>query len=190
MALAHIDESRLETDTAYRFGYVAEFIGFGQDDIDAIHAAAPKLAPLVPALVDTVYEQLFAYDATKRHFVPRQSGYDGPAPDGIDSLTLKHPMIAFRKQHLGRYLTRLVTGAYDKAMAEYLDRVGKIHTPEAGSPNLDVPLVQMNALMGFAATALTITILSLGLDRAAESRTLVAFGKLLWIQNDLITRHY
>lgn len=190
MTIAHVDEPRLENDTAYRFGYLAEFIGFGKDDIDAIHTAAPHLGPLVPALVDAVYDKLFSYDATKRHFVPRHSGYDGPVPDGLAALTLEHPMIAFRKQHLGRYLTRLVTGEYDGAMVGYLDRVGKIHTPAAGSPALDVPLVQMNALLGFVATALTQTILSFGLDRQAESRLLLAFGKLFWIQNDLIARHY
>ena len=190
MTIAHIDETRLETDNGYRFGYLADFIGFGKDDIDAIHSAAPHLGPLVPALVDAVYDKLFSYDATKRHFVPRQSGYDGPIPEGLDALTLDHPMIAFRKQHLGRYLTRLVTGEYDSAMVNYLDMVGKIHTPEAGSAELDVPLVQMNALLGFVATAVTQTILSFGLDRQAESRLLLAFGKLLWIQNDLITRHY
>lgn len=190
MPIARIDEVRLETDTAYRFRYLCEFIGFGHDDIDAIHAAAAHLAPLVPTLVDAVYDKLFSYDSTKRHFVPRQSGYDGPVPDGLDALAVDHPMIAFRKQHLGRYLTRLVTGNYDDAMVQYLDMVGKIHTPEAGSAELDVPLIQMNALMGFVATAVSRTLLSLGMDRQTESRTLLAFEKLLWIQNDLISRHY
>ena len=190
MTIAHIDEPRLETDTGYRFGYLADFIGFGPADIDAIHAAAPLLGPIVPALVDAVYEKLFAYDATKRHFVPRQSGYEGPTPSSLDSLTLDHPMIAFRKQHLGRYLARLVSGEYDTKMVEYLDLVGKIHTPAAGNPELDVPLVQMHALLGFANAAVTQTILSFGLDRATEARLLLAFGKLLWIQSDLIARHY
>lgn len=190
MAITHVDEPRLEHDTAYRFGYLCEFIGFGEADVDAIHASAPLLAPLVPSLVDAVYDKLFAYDATKRHFVPRQSGYEGPLPEGIDALSLDHPMIVFRKRHLGRYVARLVTDPYDATLANYLDMVGKIHTPAAGSSELDVPLVQMNVLMGFVATALTTTILSLGLDRETESRTLLAFGKLLWIQNDLIARHY
>ena len=48
----------------------------------------------------------------------------------------------------------------------------------------------MNALMGFVADALTATILGLGLDRETEVATLRAFGKLLWVQNDLINRHY
>ncbi len=63
-------------------------------------------------------------------------------------------MIQFRKQHLARYLEALVTRPYDEKMVQYLDLVGKIHTPKAGSPALNVPLVQMNALMGFVSTAI------------------------------------
>jgi hypothetical protein len=44
--------------------------------------------------------------------------------------------------------------------------------------------------MGFVADALTATIFGLGLDRATEVRTVRAFNKLLWLQNDLINRHY
>lgn len=185
-----IDEPRLESDTDYRFEYVAEFIGFGADDVAAIHGAAEAVAPLVPAIVDAVYDKLFQYDATKRHFVPKQAYYEGEVPADIESLTLDHPMIAFRKEHLGRYLASLVTKPYDGKMATYLDMVGKIHTTKAGSESINVPLVQMNALMGFVSDALTNIILTLGLDRETEVATVRAFGKLLWIQNDLITRHY
>jgi hypothetical protein len=188
--MKRIDESRLEEDTFYRVTYLSEFMGFGPDDVSAIHGAAPHLAPLVPGLVDAVYDKLFSYDATKRHFVPRQSGYTGSVPESIDSLTPDHEMIEFRKAHLGRYLVALVTRQYDEKMIGYLDMVGKIHTPKAGSPELDVPLVQMNALLGFVSDALLNVILGLGLDRPTEIRTVRAFNKLLWLQNDLITRHY
>ena len=55
-------------------------------------------------------------------------------------------------------------------MVAYLDMVGKMHTPKAGSKDLNVPLVQMNALLGFVADALTATVLGLGLDRATPRR--------------------
>lgn len=188
--MKQIDEPRLESDLGYRFGYVSEFIGLNEKDIAAIHGAAGALAPLVPGLVDAVYDKLFTYDATKRHFVPKQSGYEGEVPESMEALEMDHEMIQFRKQHLGRYLEALVTRTYDAKMVEYLDIVGKIHTPKAGSTELDVPLVQMNALLGFVADALTMTIFDLGLDRETEVATMRAFGKLLWIQNDLINRHY
>ena len=156
----------------------------------AIHGATTHLGPLVPGLVDAVYDKLFEYSSTKRHFVPRQSGYEGETPDDIETLTVDHEMIEFRKQHLRRYLTRLVTEPYDASMLRYLDAVGKMHTPKAGSAELDVPLVQMNSLMGFVSDALLATILGLGLDANTQARTVLAFNKLLWLQNDLISRHY
>ena len=188
--MMHVNEQRLETDLGYRFQYLSEFMGFGAEDVAAIHAAAAALAPLVPTLVNAVYEQLHRYDATWRHFLPRQQGYEGAVPKTLEELTQDHEMIRYRKEHLARYLTALVTKPYDEKMVAYLDMVGKMHTPMAGSAELAVPLVQMNALLGFVADALTNTILSLGLERGQEVRTLRAFNKLLWLQNDLINRHY
>lgn len=188
--MKQIDEPRLENDVGYRFQYLVEFMGFNDEDVATIHGAAPAIAPLVPTLVNAVYDKLQQYDATWRHFLPRQSGYEGAVPRSLEEVTQDHEMIRFRKEHLGRYLAALVTKPYDGKMIAYLDMVGKIHTPKAGSKELDVPLVQMNALMGFVADALTSTILSLGLERKQEVQTLRAFNKLLWLQNDLINRHY
>ncbi|MCC6418123.1 MAG: protoglobin family protein [Gemmataceae bacterium] len=188
--MRHIDEPRLEKDLSYRFGYVAEFMGFGSEDVETIHALAPHLAPHVPALVDAVYVKLFSYDATKRHFVPRQFGYEGAVPQDLDALDLDHDQIRYRKSHLGAYLKRLVTADYDAKLVGYLDFVGKMHTPRAGSKEINVPLVQMNALMGFVADALVGTILGLDLDNGLKAKAVRAFNKLLWLQNDLIVRHY
>jgi hypothetical protein len=188
--LKHVDERRLETDLASRYEFLREFMGFADADVAALHAAAPLLAPLVPGLVDAVYDHLFSYDATKRHFLVRQSGFDGVVPDDLDRLSQDHEMIQFRKTHLAGYLSALVTRPYDMKMVQFLDHVGRIHTPQAGNPRLSVPLVQMNALMGFVSDALISTIVGLGLDRATEVRTLRAVNRLLWLQNDLITRHY
>src|SRR5438067_12081164 len=153
--MKRIDERRLETDSGYRFAYLAECMGFTPEDTAAIHEAAGKLAPLVPTLVDAVYDKLASYDSTWRHFVPRQHGYEGPSVESVEALGMDHPVIKFRKQHLARYLAALVSRPYDGKMVEYLDMVGKIHTPAAGNADVDVPLVQMNALLGFVADALT-----------------------------------
>lgn len=75
-------------------------------------------------------------------------------------------------------------------MVDYLGLVGKIDTPQAGSPEQDVPFAQMNALQGLVETAATQTILSFGLDRQTELRLLHAFGKPFSMRNDLISRHY
>ena len=130
-------------------------------------------------------------DATKRHFIAKQSGYEGPVPENIDSLG-QRPSRGYFSETASCSLSDPVGHGRlrDGEMVEYLDLVGKIHTPAAGSQTLDVPLVQMNALLGFVSTALLSTIVSCGLERETEIRTLQAFHKLLWIQNDFISRHY
>jgi len=82
----------------------------------------------------------------------------------------------------------LVTRQYDAKMVATSTWSARC-TPPSGSKELDVPLVQMNALMGFVAT-LDGDHSRPGLERDKRSRPCVPSRKLLWIQNDLITRHY
>ena len=188
--MQHIDEAKLENDLQARFEFVAEFIGFTAEDSAAIHSVVAQVAPVIPQLVDKTYEKLLSYDATARHFVPRQHGYDGPVPNSSESLHANHAQIQFRKEHLNRYLMSLVGRAYDEKMVMYLDMVGKMHTPKAGNKDIDVPLVQMNALMGLLSDILTETLVGLDLPAEQTWRAVRAFNKLMWIQNDLISRHY
>lgn len=188
--MKEIDEASLESSILHRFEFLAEFMGFGESDIKAIHDAAPLLAPLVPQLVDGVYDKLQSYTSTWRHFLVRQHGYDGEVPENLGDLTMDHPLIQFRKQHLSRYLEALVTRPYDGKFLQYIDMVGKIHTANAGNSEIDIPLVQMNALMGFVADVFNATILGADIPEPTKHATLRAFSKLLWIQSDFINRHY
>ncbi len=185
-----IDEQKLETDLQYRYEYLAEFIGFGPEDVSLIQMSAPHLGPRIPEIVETTYHKLLSYDATARHFVPRQAGFEGEVPADVGSLTDHHPQIQFRKDHLNRYFMQLIGRSYDAKMVVYLDMVGKMHTPGAGNSAIHVPLVQMNALMGLLSDALMESISEWPLDPATAQRTARAFNKLLWIQNDLANRHY
>lgn len=188
--MQHIDEDALENNLGSRYQYLAEFIGFGEDDVKAIHGSVAYMVPLIPQIVDQTYERLLSLDATARHFLPRQHGYEGPTPESLAELDKDHPQIQFRKDHLNRYLMHLIGHAYNEKMAAYLDMAGKMHTPKAGNANIDVPLVQMNALMGLLSDCLVKAIWSFPVDEIQRMSILRAFNKLLWIQNDLITRHY
>lgn len=188
--MKQIDELALESDVEYRYQYVAEFTGFGPEDVKAIHASAGFLAPRIPEIVETTYDRLLSYDATARHFVDRQHGFDGPLNDSLASLSKDDPQIKFRKEHLSRYLMQLLGRAYDQKMVCYLDMAAKIHTPKAGNKEILVPLVQMNALMGVLSNALIEVILDLNMDAEKKRDLLLAFNKILWIQNDLISRQY
>lgn len=188
--MQQIDEQKLETDSVYRFQYLADFMGFSSSDASAVQGAAMYLGPMIPEIVDRTYQKLLTYDATARHFVPRQTGFDGSPPANLSAITASHPQIQFRKEHLARYLSTLLGRTCDTKLVPYLDMVGKIHTPQAGNSEIDVPLVQMNALMGYLSDILLETLFQLPLDPPTMQSTLRAFSKLLWIQNDFITRHY
>ena len=185
-----VDEQRLESDLQYRYDYLAEFIGFDSEDVALIQASAPHLGPKIPQLVERTYQRLLSYDATARHFVPRQHGHEGEVPSTVEALNADHPQIQFRKDHLNRYFVQLIGRAYDHKMVQYLDMVGKIHTTHAGNKQIDVPLVQMNGLIGLLSDILLDVISEWPLDQSVALRTARAFNKLLWIQNDFINRHY
>lgn len=185
-----IDEKRLEMDPLYRYEYLADFIGFGAEDAARIQAFAPHLGPQIAELVEQTYETLLRFDATARHFVPRQHGFEGDVPENLAEVDHEHKQVQFRKDHLNRYFMHLIGRSYDAKMVLYLDMVGKIHTPAAGNKQINVPLVQMNALMGLLSDTLMRAVSESPLDREATLQTQRSFNKLLWIQNDLITRHY
>lgn len=188
--MQHIDESKLESDPQYRYEYLAEFIGFGPDDVKLIQAAAPHIGPRIGELVESTYRKLLNYDATARHFLPKQHGYEGETPADLSDLDATHPQIQFRKDHLNRYFVALIGRAYDAKMVQYLDMVGRIHTPGAGNSEINIPLVQMNALMGLLSDVLADALFESSLDPASTLKTARAFNKLMWIQNDFISRHY
>ncbi|AMV37971.1 protoglobin family protein [Planctomyces sp. SH-PL62] len=191
--MKNIDERRLESDIEYRFAYVADYIGFGDDDVRAIHEAAPLTLPLVPKIVDAAYEAFHRYDATWRHFLSRQQGkpdFGAALERRLKELTPDQAMVKTRKHSLGRYFHRLMTEPYDAAMIQYMDAMGRIHKAESHRSRLDIPLVHMNAFLGQVTDAVTGLIHGLELDPKRELALVRAYTKVMWLQNDLVARHY
>ncbi len=88
-----IDAARLKTDLMYRFDYLCKFVEFGEEDIAAIKGSAGLLAPLVPTIVDAVYNKLFSFDITKAFFLPRNQGYEGDLAQDLEHLNLHHDQV-------------------------------------------------------------------------------------------------
>jgi len=130
--IEHVSPSSL-SDLPTRISYLRNFISFTASDAATLHAAQDVVAPLVPFVVDTVYEKLLSFDITAKSFVPRQTGYSGEAPTSLQDITPDHPQIKFRKDFLANYLVKLVTMDYENMKSwEYLDKVGLMHTGQAG----------------------------------------------------------
>ena len=188
--MQQIDESRLETDLEYRFQFLCEFIGFGPDDIAVIQQSAVHIIPAIDDFVEATYTKLLAYDATARHFVARGAGFTGDVAETLAQLHGGQEQIQFRKEHLRSYFMHVLGRPYDAVMIKYFDAIAKMHTSKGGSSKINVPAVQMNAFMGMLSELFSERIMSLDIERDEAIRTVRAFQKLLWIQNDFISRHY
>ncbi|KAH9483330.1 hypothetical protein JR316_0005436 [Psilocybe cubensis] len=195
--MQHISEESLN-DLPSRIKYLRDFIEFTSEDAAALHAAAPVVGPLVPAVVDAVYQKLLSFDITAKSFVPRQTGYDGVTPTDASDLSLDHPQIKFRKDFLAGYLVKLVTMDYSKQSSwEYLNKVGLMHTGQAGfahrksKPPLRVEYIHCSILLGYVQDiVINAVITHPDLDITTKNAVMRAVNKVIWIQNDLFARHY
>jgi len=198
--MASIDPHSLR-ELAPRVSYLKSFVKFDDEDGAAIHASKDIVAPLLPAILDAVYTHLLSYDITAKAFVPRQSGQDPstPMPNSVAELSLDHPSIRFRQDFLKRYLVRLVSNtdwSETSGLWDYMDKVGIMHTGEAGfkhrekKPGLRVEYMHMALLLGFVEDLVVGAVMEADLDIDTKIKVTRAFNKLLWIQNDLFARHY
>ncbi|MCC6524197.1 MAG: hypothetical protein IT373_16170 [Polyangiaceae bacterium] len=158
-----VDEARLETDAAYRFAFVRQYVGLTDEDLALARASRSLMARMVPELLAAVHGRLTGWAATRRHF------HD-------DALVTVH---------LRGYVESLLLLRGDDAQALWFERVARAHTPEAGDPMVSVPLVQIDALLGFIADQVIVGIDRLELPPDRKIRAIRAFSKLLWVQNDM-----
>ena len=123
--MKHIDEARLEEDTVYRVGYLSEFMGFGPDDIAAIHGAAVASGTARAGAGRCRLRQALLVRLQRSGISCRGNrATAGLCPRASSCCTQDHEMIKFRKEHLGRYLVALVTRNYDGKDAQ-LPRHGR-----------------------------------------------------------------
>lgn len=169
-----IDETRLEHDLAYRFGYLASFIGLTDRERALVRAARPALRDRLDHIVTQISAAMLARPAMLRHFA-----LDGGSPQA-----------QLLERHLRAWIEGLIAKSREPGLAAWMDRVGAMHRAGAGDPRVDVPRVQMNALLGLLSDLILAEVQALDLPADRRFEIARAFSKLLWIQNDLIQRHY
>ena len=167
------DELRLETDTHARFTYLAGTMGLTDNDRVLVRAARTALRERLPVITERLSQAMLERPAMYRHFAP-----DGGVPTREDL-----------RPHLHAWVEGLVALARDDGLPAWMDHVGATHRSGTGNPQIHVPQVQINALLGLLSDLILSEVASL--DLPAERRFAIAraFSKLLWIQNDFLQRH-
>ena len=188
-----INLAQMNTDVQARFDFLSKFLKFTQDDISLLNKIAPTLVPLVPTVVDAIYGNLFAFDASKSVFANNKVHYKGETTSAPGTLDLTPERITFLKDMLATYLKKVLTQSqWDKPFLEYLSNLGRVHANKAEANNVNVSYIFMNATLGFAQHVLVNALLTadLGLDNATKTAAILAVNKFMWIQNDFFTMHY
>lgn len=175
-----------------RFDYLSKFLNFTADDILTLNHLGELAAPLIPIVVDKIFQRLLDFDVTKRYFLMRHYGYAGPVTVDSAQLTLESDQMLFRRTNLGKYLKRILRQRiWNDAFLEYLSHVGKIHTNMAGSQSINIDYVHINVLFGYIEHILLEAVLSNEqIDPQTKQSTVLTLNKFFWIQNDFFSMHY
>ncbi|KAH7419145.1 Protoglobin-domain-containing protein [Cadophora sp. MPI-SDFR-AT-0126] len=197
--MQHISPSSLE-DLPSRISYLSAFLELTPSDGAALLAAKPLIAPLIPTILDAVYAKLLSFDITAKAFVPKNTDYEGELVKDVQELTLEHPQIALRKDFLKNYLVKLVSTTDLSPTSPfwvYLNNVGIMHTGQPGfkhrakRPELRVEYIHMGALLGYVVDLVVAAVMDMDIiDSEIKSKVIRALNKVIWIQNDLMARHY
>jgi hypothetical protein len=200
--MKHIDREAIVVSLSSRMSYALSFLDFTSTDGDLIHATKPVLGPLVPTIVDAVYDKLLDYDITAASFAPAQ--VLGQHSVGVSEIHRDHDNIKFRKDFLKGYLIRLASNTdwtAESPFWKYLDGVGKAHTGVRGEDSglkhrknkspLWVEYREVNLLLGWVEVAVIDIVMGVEeLDLKTRVGIAKALSKFWWIQNDLFARHY
>ncbi len=113
-------------DAPQYFRYMAEFVGFTQDDAEAIRETCLIIEKYIPELVGKFYSNLLSYPPTRKVF----SKKDG---------TVDQEYLQLRMHHLTNFLRRTAAGVYDDDYASFVDYVGRAHTTHGADPKIYIP---------------------------------------------------
>ncbi|KDQ49568.1 hypothetical protein JAAARDRAFT_639378 [Jaapia argillacea MUCL 33604] len=185
-----------------RIAYLTDFLGFTSHDAKIISRIAPLVNGLIPDLVDDMYAKLFEFDITKKVFMQRNQGFDGPLPSKLEDLTLDSAQIKFRKVFMKSWARRVLTSDYTSGKTwAYMDKVGIMHTGVSpfkhqrtmGIAPLNVPYRDCALMLGWVQQVLMRAVLKVPNDKLSpddKAEAITAINKIIWIQNDLFSRHY
>ncbi|KDQ51188.1 hypothetical protein JAAARDRAFT_140681 [Jaapia argillacea MUCL 33604] len=185
-----------------RIAYLTYFFGFTSHDAKIISRIAPLVNGLIPDLVDDMYATLFEFDITKKVFMQRNQDFDGPLPSKLADLTLDSAQITFRKVFMKSWARRVLTSDYTSGKTwVHMDKVGIMrtgvspfkHQRTMGIAPLNVSYRDCALMLGRVHQVLMRAVLKVPnekLNPDDKVEAITAINKIIWIQNDLFSRHY
>jgi nitrite reductase (NADH) small subunit len=166
-------------DAGSYFHYMAEFIGFDQQQADAVFESRFIIEKYIPEIVGQFYIHLLRYPPTRRFFLK---------PDG----SIDQDYVQMRMQHLTNFWRRTASGPYDDDYARYVDYVGRAHTKRGADPKIDIAERYVIGQVGFIQHAISEALSKelREIDPDWEMRALRGWNLLMMVILELLSRVY
>ncbi len=166
-------------DAGRYFRYMAEFVGFGSDDAQAIRKASLIIEKHLPAIIGNFYTNLLQYPPTRKFFLKRDGSVD-------------QAYLELRMYHQANFWRRTAGGVYDDEYAHFVDYVGRAHTSHGADPRLYIAERYVIGMVGFVQHAI-IDALQRELHEynpELEMAAVKAWNKLCMVILEMLSRAY
>jgi nitrite reductase/ring-hydroxylating ferredoxin subunit len=166
-------------DSGRYFRYMAEYVGFTDEDARAIHESGLIIEKYIPDIVAKFYSQLLRYGPTRKYFIRKDGSID-------------QDYLQLRMHHLTNFWRRTALGVYDDSYARYVDYVGRSHTSHGADPNIYIHERYVIGQVGFVSHAIREAIYRElhDIDSQWEERAQAAWTKLMMVILEMLARAY
>jgi nitrite reductase/ring-hydroxylating ferredoxin subunit len=166
-------------DSGKYFRYMAEFVGFCEQDAAAVRETRFIVEKYLPKMIGEFYAQLLRYPPTRRYFLKK---------DG----TIDQEYLQLRMQHQNNFWRRAAAGKYDDEFASFVDYVGRAHTSHGADPHIYIPERYVIGMVGFVQHAISEALhFELHeIDPDLEGRSVRAWNLLAMVLLEMLSRAY
>lgn len=161
------------------FRYMAEFVGFTQDDEFAIQQSGLIIEKHLPAIIGNFYTNLLQYPPTRKIFLKKDGSLD-------------EDYLELRMLHQANFWRRCAGGVYDDDFARFVNYVGRAHTSRGADPHIYIAERYVIGMVGFVQHAI-IDALNRDLhayDPDLEMRAIKGWNKLCMVILEMLARAY
>ncbi len=166
-------------DAGRFFDYMADFVGFTEEDVAAIRETRFIIEKYIPSIVAGFYTQLLRFPATRGHFLRKDGSVD-------------QENLQLRMQHQANFWRRAASGEYDDDFARYIDYVGRAHTSQGADSHIYIAERYIIGMVGFVQQRVAEALQSelREIDAELGARAAKAWNTLLIVILELLARAY
>lgn len=166
-------------DSGTYFRYMAEFVGFGPEDVETVRRSKPYLEKHLPEIIDKFYAHVLRYPPLRKFFLKK---------DG----TIDQEYLELRMRHQSNFWVRTADAVFDDDYARFLDYVGRAHTSRGADPRIYIAERYVIGQVGFLSHAIAEAMSKelRHVDEDFEAQAIESWNKVTMIILEMLARAY